>query len=205
MLSAALTLAALASPAVFSVAPPAGAAASAGGPKERSIRKVDWPGEPFKIEEMKVGGKAVGLGAKFSAEDDWLRGLTVKVRNVSDKPVLFLDVALNFPRQGSPEPESRDHLLYGRYPPPPGQPAPESPAAGQPPIRPGETAELVLGDYEGTRRFLDQTNYPESITELEIEISDAFFDRDTKWSGGQILRRDPHDPNRWAAERGRAR
>lgn len=202
-LSAALAATVLAaSPALTVSSPTPGVTGPGRESRKRVIRKLNWPGEPVEVEEVKVRGKAVALGAQFSEEDDWLSGLTVKVRNVSDQPVLFLDVALNFPRRGSQEPEARDHLLYGRYPLPPGEAAPESPAAGQPPILPGETAELALNDYEGTRRFLDQTNYPGAVTDLEIEISDVYFDRDAKWSGGQIFRRDPDNPHGWIGERG---
>lgn len=170
--------------------------------KERTIRKSHWPKEPVKIEEIKVKGKTIGLGAKFTEEDDWLSGLTIKVKNISDKPVVFLDIAVSFPRPDSQEPAARDHLLYGRYPLAPGEAASDTPVVGEPPVQPGETAELTLTDYEGTRRFLDESDYPTSITALEIDISDVYFDQNTKWSGGQIFRRDPNNPNGWIGERG---
>lgn len=174
-------------------------------PKERSIKKTDWPKEPIKIEKIKVKGKIIGLGTKFTEEDDWLSGLTIKVKNISDKPIVFLDIAIVFPRPDSQEPDARDHLLYGQYPLAPGELAPEAPAVIQPPIQPGETVELALTDYEGIRRFLDQSNYLASVTDLEIDISDVYFDQNTKWSGGQIFRRDPDNPHGWIGERGRGR
>lgn len=204
-LSAALAAAALAAFSALTVRPPFEVAGRAGASEERSIEKTEWPGEPIKIEEVKVKGRPVGLGAKFTEEDDWLSGLTIKVKNISDRPVVFLDVALVFPRPDAREPAASDHLLYGRYPLAPGQAAPEAPAVGQPPLQPGATAELALTDYEGTRRFLDQTNYPAAVTRLEIEISDVYFDQNTKWSGGQIFRRDPRNPDGWIGERGRGR
>lgn len=173
--------------------------------KERRIKKLDWPKEPVKIEKIQVKGKAIGLGTPFTEEDDWLSGLTIKVKNISDKPIVFLDIAINFPRPDSQEPEARDHILYGQYPLAPGETAPDGPAVAEPPIRPGETVELALSDYEGTRRFLNQSNYLASITALEIDISDVYFDQNTKWSGGQIFRRDPNNPHGWIGERGPGR
>lgn len=121
--------------------------------QERVIKRTAWRNEPVKIVKLKVKGKPVEPARKFLAENDWLRGLTVSVKNTSDKTIVWIDLALDFPRStdSSSEPDARDHLIYGHYPPPPGGTATLHPE--QPPVRPNETVDLVLTDYEGVSEF----------------------------------------------------
>jgi hypothetical protein len=53
------------------------------------------------IIEIKVAGVPVTLGKPFTAGEDWLRDLTVRVRNVSAKPIIW--ASMNF---GVPETKS---------------------------------------------------------------------------------------------------
>ena len=52
--------------------------------QERVINKLSWRTEPIKILKLKTKGKPIELGKNFLEEDDWLKGLTVSVQNVSD-------------------------------------------------------------------------------------------------------------------------
>jgi hypothetical protein len=135
------------------------------------------------------------LNDKFFEDDDWLKGLTINVKNTSGRIIKYVELDLVFPRPNdSPnQPVSRDHLIYGQYPLQPGEAGPANP---QPPVMPGDTVEIALTDYEGTMDFLLHTNY-RSIKQLEIEIGMVIFDDDTKWSGGRLYRRDPTRPDGW--------
>lgn len=165
--------------------------------KQRVIKRVAWRHEPVKLSKLKVKGKEVEPAKKFVEEDDWLNGLTITVKNTSDKTIVWIDLALNFPRPAGSggEPDARDHLVYGHYPPPPGEAG--TPHTQQPPARPGETVELALADYEGTLEFLRKTNYPASIKQVEIDLSEVIFDNGMMWSGDALFRRDPNNPGRW--------
>ncbi|MFN2510189.1 MAG: hypothetical protein ABR568_01950 [Pyrinomonadaceae bacterium] len=85
----------------------------------RVIDKISWRTEPIKILNLRTKNKAVELGKKFSEEDDWLKGLTVTVENVSEKHISRIELDLSFPRpQGSSEeiPTYTVKLIYGRDP-----------------------------------------------------------------------------------------
>ena len=164
--------------------------------KDRVLRRIERKNEPLKISKLKVKGEQVVFNQKFIVdEDDWFRNLTVSVKNVSDKTIVYFDLRLNFPPTGTAQRTSSDHLLYGHYPPPPGETG--TPHPDQPPLKPGDTATVVLTDYEGTRAFLNQTGQAQSIKEIQTSIEDIIFADGTMWNGGVLMKRDPNDPNSW--------
>jgi hypothetical protein len=169
----------------------------AGQVKEREIKKLNWPKEPVKIGKLKAKGATVILGEKFRADDDWVKELTISIKNISEKTITYLEIELSFPRdKGAPEEtDAHDRIIYGQYPALPGETATAHP--DQPPIRPGNTVDVVLRDYEGIRKFLNETHYPVSINRLEVSVGDLVFDNGTKWSGGGLFRRDPDNPGGW--------
>lgn len=168
-----------------------------GKKEDRIITKYTWRNEPLEISSLKIKGKLTKLGLKSMEDDDWLKGLTVTVKNSSNKTIVFIELNLEFPSPASSdkEPPAVDHLMYGNYPQPPGEVATSHP--DQPPLPPGEKASLTLTDYDGLRDFLLQTKKQTSIKELEISINEVVFDEGMKWNGGQMFRRDSNDPNRW--------
>jgi hypothetical protein len=159
--------------------------------QDRVLKEKEWSNEPIVITKVKVKGKPIALGENQSGDDDWFRGLTVDVKNISKKTIVFVDLAITFPpTEGSPgERAASDHLLYGNYPPLPGETL--TPHPDQPSLLPGDNATLLLADYEGTREFLNKVGKPQSIKEIEISIADVIFDDGTKFSGGQMWKRDP--------------
>jgi len=176
--------------------------APAQGKKEdRMITKYSWRNEPIEISNLRVKGRVAKLDAVFEEDEDWLDGLTVTVKNISNKTVDYIELNLEFPApdHSAPEPESVDHLLYGTYPQLPGQEV--TPHPDQPPLQAGAKADLVLTDYEGLRDFLVQTKKSTSVKQIQISISEVIFDNGTKWSGGQLFRRNPDHPNRWEPDR----
>lgn len=179
----------------FAVALPAHGIANQAG--ERTVNKVKAPEEPLRITRLKLKGTARGFGQKFMDGDDWLRDLTLSVKNTSNKPIVYIEIDLHFPR-----PEDQPSLLpfgsslrYGYYP------ALHSPLPSDAPrpLMPGERAEIRLSDSEheslvGTFKQLD---YPASLEQVELSISIIIFNDDTGWNLGTPTRRDPNKPDRW--------
>jgi hypothetical protein len=157
-----------------------------------------WPNEPVKLTRIKSKGVVVDLDKAFPGEDDWLNGLTISVKNSSDKAIIFLSVSVRLLRPGAEDsaqrqPSYRHELIYGRDP--------SSPASADQPksIKPGETVEMVLSaeDYDSIRAILKQLNYPASVKQAQVVLNTVIFDDDTMWKGGGILRRDPNDRQKW--------
>ncbi len=164
---------------------------------DRILKDKKWKNQPLEITGLKIKEKKVKFNEKLIGNDDWFRDLKVEVKNTSDKTVVFIDLFLIFPaNEAVPEDiPASDHLLYGHYPPMPGESFTLYP--DQPSLKPGDTATLRLKDYESTRRFLNQVSKPQSIKEIEIEISEVYFDDETRWSRGSWHKRNPNAPSYW--------
>lgn len=77
-------------------------------PKEpgRYIRPAGTPGgqanalkqfETFQIEEILVEGKPITIGQPFSASDDWLNDITIRIKNISPQTFGTIQVTLVLP------------------------------------------------------------------------------------------------------------
>ncbi len=173
--------------------------------QERGIKKTSWRSEPINIFAVKVNGMPIELNQNFTADDDWLRTLTISVKNTSDKAVVFISIDLLFPRldDGSQqEPPALYDLRWGRKLLFENKDLPIDDAKI---LKPSETIEISLSEqeYASLKEFLRQTHYLGSITKLEIMLRDVGFegDVDMTWSGGRMMRRDPNNPNRWVGVR----
>jgi hypothetical protein len=160
--------------------------------QERLIDKETWRNEPIKILKLKTRGKAIELGKKFSEGDDWLRGLTASVENISDKLVSRIELHLSFPRpKGTDSEETPEYLvsmIYGK------EPSPD--ADNQKQVLPGESVDVKLleANLPFIKTDLKNLGYPEKITHAQIMVNSVTFSDGTMWAGGIILYPDPDNP-----------
>lgn len=173
---------------------------------DRTVRiKVDG-NPPAEIVAVSVKGAPVESGRKFAGDSDWFSGLTITIKNISDKPITFATVAVMAPQVKDgvrKQVDGRDlyelnELMYGDPPPRPG-------ATGRytrvPPLIPGQTTDLVLDDkwrdefYSRLRRQDSSTDIPE----LTLSVYQVAFlgEDDTMWRHGLWRRRDPKNPGAW--------
>lgn len=158
-----------------------------------------WPNEPIEIVNIRIKGKLLELNprnktTKLKGDDDWLRGFSVKLKNTSNKPIIYLDINVWFTEPKTPEPILVYSLTYGD------PPLPKN-AKKTIPLMPGEETELSISDksYEQVKFQLESTAKPSITTAKKagIVIQSAYFNDDTGWSTGVMLRRDPDDPRKW--------
>lgn len=173
------------------------------GAQERTVKKIKAPHEPVEITKFKLKGIPRGFGQNFTDDDDWLRGMTLTIRNTSNKPIVYLEISLDFPR---PENQSPDQYLpfmsalrYGYYPVLNAPLPPDAPS----PLMPDEKAELKLtdADYNSLMATLKALDYPASLKRIELTVSTVIFNDDTGWRLGTPTRRDPNKPDRWVNAR----
>jgi hypothetical protein len=101
---------------------------------------------PVEIVAIKVKAVTIEPGHKFTAEDDWLNGLTFTLKNVSDKPIVYADVELLFPApSGSQVAGAVYELRYGRNPIIPNTSTSSDTLKA---IMPGESLDLTLSESE---------------------------------------------------------
>src|SRR2546423_15144340 len=65
--------------------------------EDRLLKKLSWKNEPVKVIGAKIKGREIKLGEQFTDDDDWLRGFKIKILNVSDKQITFVNLRLDFP------------------------------------------------------------------------------------------------------------
>lgn len=63
----------------------------------KTEKLVSSQSKGIELIEIKVSGSPIVLGKTFIADADWLKYLTVKVKNVSDKPILSVGVGFMIP------------------------------------------------------------------------------------------------------------
>jgi hypothetical protein len=159
--------------------------------QERAIGKLSWRNEPIEIVKVKIKGKDIELGRKFLEGDDWLKGLTVAVKNVSGKPISRIELSLSFPRaEGTSDdvPTYSVAIIYGRDP---------AEAGTQKQVASGESVSINLLEVNlpVIKADLKELGYPETITYARIMVDSVTFNDGTVWAGGDtILYPDPVNP-----------
>lgn len=184
-----------ASPAPPEVTPPAPAIQQR--TRDRVVKLDGWPNEPVKITAVKLrGGELIKPGVIFPAVDDWVRGLSLTVTNISNRPVCFIHVQLYLPRAGDDAGDAaRDALMFVCDP----------VTASKPnPLMPGKSLEMVLtdSDYVAHEALLERHGYPRTVSEVELKVVEVVFfaDEGRKWSKGQMMREKPDSPGTWLPE-----
>lgn len=65
-----------------------------------------WDVEAVKIESCYIDNRAIKFGEEFSTSYDWVKRLSVKVKNFGGKKLSFVDAFLNISIQGQKHPIS---------------------------------------------------------------------------------------------------
>lgn len=172
------------------------APAAAQEQRGRVIQRIAFPDEPVDELEVEVGGRPVKLNSVFKAGQGWLKGLKVKAKNVSDRPIVFAEVYLNVPRLGTMEYPFGIPLRYGQPP----SLEPTQPSEHKP-VPPGKVFKLSLSDqvFQTTTNFLAEHQVTE-VFEVKMARLMIVFDDGTAWNDGSRLHRDPSHPYRWVPD-----
>lgn len=141
---------------------------------------------PVEIVSIKINEKDIQPDEKIMGDDTWLQGLTFQFRNVSGRPVSYINVVLRFPTEkavlgyflnygvdsSNGEKRRREHPL---------------------PIQPGQTVDLTLTKqkYPGFLFILDQGKVPHNFDVANYYIETVCFedDPDLIWQGEHLRRR----------------
>lgn len=159
---------------------------------ERVVEKNPLKNEPLEIEEVKLKTKTVDLGRPFLSGNDWLQGITFKLKNVSRRVLLRAELELEFPEIKLDNATFLLTIHDGQIP-----DLPDSDSVEMPPVQPDQTFELRLDD--STYAALSQQVFARQplITKARVLISTAYFADGTAWHHGFWHRRDPKNPRKW--------
>ena len=146
---------------------------------------------PVEIVSIKLNGKDIQPDQKIKGNDDWLQGVSFTLKNISGRPIAYVNVGFEFRLPGGFVMYSLAYgVLLSR-----GEPRTEySPPA----IWPGESVELVLTKekYQSFHYVLAQAGAPRSFDIAPYYIDTVCFDNDPDviWQKGYLKRRDQADP-----------
>jgi hypothetical protein len=152
--------------------------------------------EPLAITEVKASGQSVTLDQVFTANEEWLKTLTVSVKNKSDKVIVYAAINLQFPRDGSSHDRTAIfEMFYGSWTLQTRRP-PKEISVG---ISPGKTVEIHLSpsQFADLSGLLLATGYLTPIEKVAVGIGPVIFADDMMWYAGAKLRRDSSDPTLW--------
>jgi hypothetical protein len=154
-----------------------------------------YPNEPVLVTDLTVNGMQHQINSKAKAGEDWLNGLTFKVKNISKKNIVFVYVSLLFP-----EAKAITGTLFAfdlRYG---ADPRLEAASTTENPIKPEEAAEFVLSyvSYQNLKRGIETRITPiKNINSVQIDVVRVIFEDDTAWATGSFMHRDPNNPKKW--------
>ena len=146
---------------------------------------------PVEIVSIKLNGREVAAGEKIIGNDDWLKGASFTVRNISNKPIALITLILRFEPTEGPIRVVGFGLSYGvDY------------SRGEPrggssplPILPDQTVDLVLTEqrYPNYLQILSVGGIKLGFDKVRYYVERVCFEDDTNiiWEGGYLKRRDP--------------
>lgn len=161
----------------------------------RTLEKVHLKNEPVEIVEIKVGTKRISLSQGFMADGDWVSNLSIKVKNLSEKQIVRIELELEFPEVT----RNGDVLLlpmrYGQLP-----GVEDSGPKEEGLVGPNEFVEIGVGgdSYGGIKNLLtDGGRNPGLVTKARVQVAAVIFADGTAWRLGFNLIRDPKDPRHY--------
>ena len=172
------------------------------GEHERVLKKGTYRNPVTDILNVRVKGSPAAFDRKISADDEWLKGITVGVKNTSTKPIVYFELQIRlFGEKGDEEaigkPPFIYPLSYGDYQYDPSQP-PVSASPNQA-LAPGDSVDIALTDeaYDSLISTLLAAAYPPTLKHAEISVTDVIFADGTRWYKSMFLRRDPRNAKKW--------
>lgn len=170
------------------------ASSFAAPPRLRTVKRLSRPNEPVQIIAVKVQGKPIKFAKSFMAKDDWLGGLTLVIKNVSAKPVSWVNLDLSFHKPPEPAVRLVERVTYGI-----GRWDEDKIRGGGPPLKPGETVEVLYSveQYRSIREIMDGMAYPKSVAEVEVSVEQVIFadQPELMWIEGKM--NEFHSPTGW--------
>lgn len=163
---------------------------------KKLIRKPSNKDAPVEIMQVKLSGRPLETDQPFDAHDDWVKGVSVELKNVSKKEIIYVKVELDFPTDDSESNLVVIPLEYGR-PPQDGEPPPPE----SEPLRPGERVTVAVPDWgvEFLKRKLAEKGHGRAVKmgRAVLFVSQVWFDANTVWAVGGTFERDPSDRHKW--------
>ena len=156
------------------------------------IKRNGWyQGAPIEVFDLKVKGRSVSFNEAFEADGNWLKGVSLKIKNKSEKAIVCIYMLVIF-RETAPAP-----MTYPKFF---GHPTNTGIEPEGPPLelKPGEELTVSFaGEFEALKRAVEHRRPVDSVNIVELEITRAYFEDGMMWDLGELYRPDPDNPGKW--------
>jgi hypothetical protein len=161
--------------------------------------KYSYSDCPVKIIGIETSKHQITMKEVFLDDDDWMKGLRIRVKNESDKIITHVGIGIHFDRPPNQSEQAGAfwELWYGV------SPFHYKPQEDIPPpivrvIQPGETELIPFSEreYDALKAFLAELKFPSSVEKIHVSVYTIGFADGTAWSG-QLYRRDPKSETGW--------
>jgi len=138
------------------------------------------------------GPRGVESGAPFQADDDWLKNMSITIKNRTDRVIVCVEVQLSFPDLGDGTAERPatvytirvgqlpEWALYYRD----GTKMGPDPAKKPLLLAPGKTLEIRVGDFIDQIRPVVEERLPfQQVTRVDISRHFVYFQGGMRWDG----------------------
>lgn len=170
-----------------------------GQEKIRIVEKALTSNEPIELVNLKVKDKPFDAENQVLADKDWLNKLNLKLKNTSDKTIVYIRLELEITRLGKMQYPLRLPLEFGQIPSiTSSENAKVSGLNISERVTPGKTVKVSLQPkfYDFLLQFM-QENEIEDIERVKVFFEFIVFDNGTAWSKGYEMRRNLKNPNQW--------
>lgn len=163
-------------------------------------RKYDTRTEPIAIVSREVGDKPFIDDTKVVGSPDWLRHLTLEVKNISDKTINSFQIHLVIPKQGGMQ---YDWVMRMMFPFPRDKSGLNKNSQGVTEqdggniLEPGATIKLRIS--ENQLRVLDEIRKygVMDVERVSVSFDKVDFGDGTRWDRGVEMKEDPTQPGRY--------
>lgn len=170
---------------------------------EKILKKREHPNPVTDLINVRVKGVPVAFGRKIGGGDEWLKGITVGVKNISTKPIVYFELQIrlfgeNSDEEATGKPPFIFPLAYGDYDYTDSSQLP-TPASLYQAIAPGQSVDIALTDeaYDSLIATLSAAAYPLTLKHAELSVADVIFADGTRWYKSLLLQRDLNNPKKW--------
>jgi hypothetical protein len=166
------------------------------------------PHDAVAIVRVMKGNTEIQPSVAFEAGDDWLKEISVVVRNVSPSKIVYVSIDAHLPESGAGTQDSPrvaagnsvgqkpEHAMYSALT---GQRRHEAPRDSIN-LEPGK--ELVVpivsqSDYDNIRSLIQARQPLADVRKCEVWVTTVFFADGTKWASGAYWRPDRGSPGKY--------
>lgn len=165
--------------------------------KSRVVEKAGSDA-PVEIVDLSIEGQTANPAVPVLADKDWLKSLSLNVKNSHSKSIVCIEIELEVARAGDMKYPLRLPITFGQRP---SGPEETRRRRASEKLAQGKTKRLSVSDdtYNFLVNFMSE-NRVEDIETVRVFVEFVVFDDDTAWSKGHLMHRNPNRHDEWVAK-----